>query len=44
MVRYSFVLGVEEPHQFISNLMVKFYYNDEIVGKDTQKNSYNRTQ
>ncbi|KAD4887879.1 hypothetical protein E3N88_19950 [Mikania micrantha] len=33
MVRYSGVLGVEEPHQSILNLVVKLYYGDDTVGE-----------
>ncbi|KAK7297658.1 hypothetical protein VNO77_47979 [Canavalia gladiata] len=33
MVRYSGVLGVEEPHQSIPNLVVKLYCGDDTVGE-----------
>ncbi|KAK7239739.1 hypothetical protein RIF29_43303 [Crotalaria pallida] len=39
MVRYSGVLGVEEPHQSISNLVVKLYCGDDTVGEVLRKNS-----
>ncbi|RYR49381.1 hypothetical protein Ahy_A07g035865 [Arachis hypogaea] len=32
-VRYSGVLGVEEPHQSIPNLVVKLYCGDDTVGE-----------
>ncbi|KAA0043422.1 hypothetical protein E6C27_scaffold1639G00300 [Cucumis melo var. makuwa] len=38
MVRYSGVLGVEEPHQSIPNLVVKLYYSDDTVGEGTPGN------
>lgn len=38
-VRYSGVLGVEEPHQSIPNLVVKLYCGDDTVGEVLQKNS-----
>ena len=39
MVRYSGVLGVEEPHQSIPNLVVKLYCGDDTVGEVLRKNS-----
>ncbi|KAF9599033.1 hypothetical protein IFM89_033378 [Coptis chinensis] len=33
MVQYSGVLGVEEPHQAIPNLVVKLYCGDDTVGE-----------
>ena len=33
MVRYSGVLGVEEQHQSIPNLVVKLYCGDDTVGE-----------
>ncbi|KAG4382654.1 hypothetical protein AAZX31_14G118600 [Glycine max] len=39
MVRYSGVLGVEEPNQSIPNLVVKLYCGDDIVGEVLRKNS-----
>ncbi|KAL8157152.1 hypothetical protein AgCh_002019 [Apium graveolens] len=33
MVQYSGVLGVEEPHQSIPNLVVKLYCGDDTVGE-----------
>ena len=39
MVRYSGVLGVEEPHQPIPNLVVKLYCGDDTVGEVLRKNS-----
>ncbi|RDX73661.1 hypothetical protein CR513_46703, partial [Mucuna pruriens] len=33
MVQYSNVLGTEEPHQSIPNLMVKLCRSDNIVGE-----------
>ncbi|TYK00176.1 hypothetical protein E5676_scaffold1452G00010 [Cucumis melo var. makuwa] len=39
MVRYSGVLGVEEPHQSIPNLVVKLYCSDDTVGEVLRKNS-----
>lgn len=39
MVRYSGVLGVEEPHQSIPNLVVKLYCGDDTVGEALRKNS-----
>ena len=39
MVRYSDVLGVEDPHQSISNLVVEFYCGDNIVREVLRKNS-----
>ncbi|MBA0796074.1 hypothetical protein Gohar_006872, partial [Gossypium harknessii] len=33
MVRYSGVLGIEEQHQSIPNLVVKLYCSDDIVGE-----------
>ncbi|KAL5734286.1 hypothetical protein ACOSP7_032147 [Xanthoceras sorbifolium] len=38
MVRYSGVLGVEEPHQSIPNLVVKLYCGDDTVGEGTSGN------
>ncbi|KAF1876815.1 hypothetical protein Lal_00033127 [Lupinus albus] len=38
MVRYSGVLGVEEPHQSIPNLVVKLYCGDDTVGEGTPGN------
>ena len=38
MVRYSGVLGVEEPHQSILNLVVKLL-SDNTVGEVLRKNS-----
>ncbi|TKY49192.1 CH29B_p069 protein [Spatholobus suberectus] len=38
-LRYSSVLGVEEPHQSIPNLVVKLYYGDDTVGEVLRKNS-----
>ena len=38
MVRYSGVLGVEEPHQSILNLVVKLL-SDNTVGEELRKNS-----
>ncbi|KAJ0034458.1 hypothetical protein Pint_25422 [Pistacia integerrima] len=37
MVRYSGVLGVEEPHQSIPNLVVKLYCGDDTVGEVLRK-------
>ncbi|KAL3501486.1 hypothetical protein ACH5RR_035935 [Cinchona calisaya] len=37
MVRYSGVLGVEEPHQSIPNLVVKLYCGDDTVGELCQR-------
>uniref|UniRef100_A0A8S0XAB3 Uncharacterized protein n=1 Tax=Spirodela intermedia TaxID=51605 RepID=A0A8S0XAB3_SPIIN len=37
MVRYSGVLGVEEPHQSIPNLVVKLYCGDDTVGRSCGK-------
>ncbi|KAL6496714.1 hypothetical protein OROHE_027379 [Orobanche hederae] len=39
MVRYSGVLGVEEPHQSIPNLVVKLDCGDDTVGEVLWKNS-----
>lgn len=39
MVRYSGILGVEEPHQSIPNLVVKLYCSDDTVGEVLRKNS-----
>lgn len=39
MVRYSGVLGVEEQHQSIPNLVVKLYCGDDTVGEVLRKNS-----
>lgn len=39
MVRYSGVLGVEEPHQSIPNLVVKLYCGDDTVGEALRENS-----
>ncbi|KAB2078116.1 hypothetical protein ERO13_A06G137002v2 [Gossypium hirsutum] len=39
MVRYSGVLGVEEQHQSISNLVVKLYCGDNTVGEVLRQNS-----
>ncbi|KAB2037673.1 hypothetical protein ES319_D03G092800v1 [Gossypium barbadense] len=39
MVRYSGVLGVEEQHQSIPNLVVKLYCGDDTVGEVLQQNS-----
>ena len=36
---YSGVLGVEEPHQSIPNLVVKLYCGDNTVGEALRKNS-----
>ncbi|XLT24114.1 hypothetical protein HN873_055406 [Arachis hypogaea] len=33
MVRYSGVLGIEEPHQSMPNLVVKLYCGDDTVGE-----------
>ncbi|KAK5769935.1 hypothetical protein PVK06_040669 [Gossypium arboreum] len=38
MVRYSGVLGVEEQHQSIPNLVVKLYCGDDTVGEGTPGN------
>ncbi|MED6161215.1 hypothetical protein PIB30_058589 [Stylosanthes scabra] len=38
IVRYSGVLGVEEPHQSIPNLVVKLYSGDDTVGEVLRKN------
>ena len=38
MVRYSGVLGVEEPYQSILNLMVKIYCGDDTIGEVLWKN------
>ncbi|KAG8473084.1 hypothetical protein CXB51_034981 [Gossypium anomalum] len=38
MVRYSGVLGVEEQHQSIPNLVVKLYCGDDTVGEGTPRN------
>ncbi|PPS02855.1 hypothetical protein GOBAR_AA17807 [Gossypium barbadense] len=38
MVRYSGVLGVEEQHQSIPNLVVKLYCVDDTVGEGTPGN------
>nr|GEU51108.1 hypothetical protein [Tanacetum cinerariifolium] len=37
MVRYSGVLGVEEPHQSISNLVVKLYCDDDTIGEKRKR-------
>lgn len=37
MFLYSGVLGIEEPHHFIPNLVVKLCCNDDTVGKVLQK-------
>ncbi|KAL4375804.1 hypothetical protein GQ457_02G018650 [Hibiscus cannabinus] len=39
MVRYSSVLGVEEQHQFIPNLVIKLYCSDDVVGEVLRKNN-----
>ncbi|XLT90930.1 hypothetical protein HN873_012605 [Arachis hypogaea] len=39
MVRYSGVLGVEEPHQSIPNLVVKLYCGDDTIQEVLWKNS-----
>lgn len=39
MVRDSGVLGVEEPHQSIPNLVVKLYCGDDTVGEALRKNN-----
>ncbi|KAL5832290.1 hypothetical protein ACOSQ4_017644 [Xanthoceras sorbifolium] len=39
MVRYSIVLGVEEPHQSILNLVAKLYCGDDTIGEVLRKNS-----
>ncbi|CAA7013171.1 unnamed protein product [Microthlaspi erraticum] len=39
MVRYSGVLGVEEQHQSIPNLVVKLYCGDDTVGEGTPGNT-----
>ncbi|TYJ46987.1 hypothetical protein E1A91_A02G157600v1 [Gossypium mustelinum] len=39
MVRYSGVLGVEEQHQSIPNLVVKLYCGDDTVGEVLRQNS-----
>ncbi|KAG4920634.1 hypothetical protein JHK86_049447 [Glycine max] len=39
MVQYSSVLGIEEPHQSIPNLVVKLYCGHDILGEVLQKNS-----
>ncbi|MBA0607351.1 hypothetical protein Godav_019667, partial [Gossypium davidsonii] len=38
MVRYSGVLGVEEQHQSILNLVAKLYYGDDTIGEGTLGN------
>jgi len=38
-VRYFGVLGIEEPHQSIPNLVVKLYCGDDSVGEVLRKNS-----
>lgn len=39
MVRDSGVLGVEEPHQSIPNLVVKLYCGDDTVREALRKNN-----
>ncbi|TYI30075.1 hypothetical protein ES332_A05G359500v1 [Gossypium tomentosum] len=39
MVRYSSVLGIEEQHQSIPNLVVKLYCGDDTVGEVLRQNS-----
>ncbi|KAG6470545.1 hypothetical protein ZIOFF_071618 [Zingiber officinale] len=38
LVRYSGVLGVEEPHQSIPYLVVKLYSGDDTIGEGTPRN------
>ncbi|KAI4318303.1 hypothetical protein L6164_026090 [Bauhinia variegata] len=40
MVRYSGVLGVEEPHQSIPNLVVKLCCGDDTIGEVLRKYIY----
>jgi hypothetical protein len=39
MVRYSGVLGVEESHRSIPNLVVKLYGSDDTIGEVLRQNS-----